>query len=338
MDVEGFERLRPKLEAIAYRMTGSVADAQDVAQDTWIRWSGAGRSGVGRSDVDPSDVDRSDVDRSDVEDAEAYLVRIATRLSLDRLRSAARRRETYVGPYLPEPVVGEVGGQPVAVASSPEGSIDSGSPEERALLADSLTYSFLVLLDQLAPIERAVLLLHDVFGYPFEQIAEAVDRSPSAVRQVASRTRRRIAEARPGWDPDGGTVAGGSGSSRGDVPPETLLRLVVAVGTGDVSELMDVLAPDVVTLSDGGPLQRAARRPVVGSDRVARLLVWLNNRALEMALVSRMVEVNGRPGMAMHHPDGRPYVVITGEVDPDGRVSRLFLQLNPDKLTAVPPA
>lgn len=306
VDADGFERLRPKLEGIAYRMTGSTADAQDVAQDAWLRWSSA--------------------DRSDVVEPEAYLVRITTRLSLDRLRATSRRRESYVGPYLPEPVVSPLGAAP---------GID-GSPEDQALLADSLTYSFLVLLDELSPIERAVLLLHDVFGYPFDQVAEAVERSPEAVRQVASRTRRRIASARPGWDPDGDAVAVGGSEARTGIPPETLLRLAVAVGTGDVPALLEVLAPDVVTLSDGGPQQRAARRPVVGSDRVSRVLVWLNNRSLDMELVSRMVEVNGRPGLVMHRPDGTPYVVVTGEVDGDGRVSRIFLQLNPDKLGGVP--
>lgn len=308
VDADGFERLRPKLEGIAYRMTGSTADAQDVAQDAWLRWSSA--------------------DRSTVDDPEAYLVRITTRLSLDRLRAASRRRETYVGPYLPEPVVAPLG----------LGSGAEGSPEDRAVLADSLTYSFLVLLDELSPVERAVLLLHDVFGYPFDQVAAAVDRSPEAVRQVASRTRRRIAAARPGWDPDGDRATVDASATRTGIPPETMLRLAVAVGSGDLPTLLEVLAPDVVTLSDGGPLQRAARRPVVGRDRVGRTLLWLNRRALEMQLVSQMVVVNGQPGLAMHHAEGTPFVVVTGEVDDDGLVDRIFLQLNPEKLGAVPPA
>ncbi|MCB0976981.1 MAG: sigma-70 family RNA polymerase sigma factor [Acidimicrobiales bacterium] len=317
MDATGFERLRPKLEGIAYRMTGSVADAQDVAQDAWIRWSSA--------------------DRSDVADPEGYLVRVTTRLSLDRLKAASRRRETYVGPYLPEPVVSQVG-------DVPDGAT---SPEEQAVLADSLTFSFLVMLDELSPVERAVLLLHDVFGYSFDEVAAAVERSTEATRQIASRTRRRIAAARPAWGSDVDGVSGSRESADPvaagrvealEIPPATLVNLAVALGSGDLEALMDVLAPDVVTLTDGGPLQRAARRPVVGRDRVARLLVWLNQRALDLGLVSQVVQVNGRTGMAMHLPDGTPFLALTGDADDSGRIERIYMQLNPDKLAGVPPA
>lgn len=298
-----FEALRPKLEAIAYRMTGSAADAEDLGQEAWLRWSAA--------------------DRSDVEDPEAYLVRIVTRLALDRLGSAARRRETYVGPYLPEPLV-----RPMHAVAEPD-------PEEHALLADSLTYSFLVLLDELGPLERAVLLLHDVFGYPFDQVASAVDRSVENVRQIASRSRRRIAEARPGWDPDAEPVDGdGAVATVGPpvIPTGTLFSLMTAMAMGDVSALLDVLAPDVVTLSDGGPVQRAARRPVTGADKVARLLLWLYRKGQELELSSEVVDVNGRIGLELRWPNGEPYVVMTGDADDEGRVGAIYLQLNPEKL------
>ena len=185
---------------------------------------------------------------------------------------------------------------------------------------------------------RAVLLLHDVFGYPFDQVAAAVDRSPAAVRQVASRTRRRIAEARPGWegeDGDGGDVAPVPAPRRRDVAPDVLLAMTAAVAEGDVETLLDLLAPDVVAVSDGGPLQRAARRPIVGGDRVARTLVNLNKRSGMLDLVAQVVEVNGELGMAFHHPDGSPFLVLTAETDAAGRVDRLYLQLNPDKLASL---
>ncbi|MBX3313975.1 MAG: RNA polymerase sigma factor SigJ [Actinobacteria bacterium] len=308
MDATAYEHLRPKLEGIAYRMTGSSADAQDVVQDAWLRWTSS--------------------DRSEVVDPEAYLVRIVTRLSLDRLRSASRRRETYVGPYLPEPVAGGVTDSAVA------GPI---SPEDHALLADSLTYSFLVLVDELEPVERAVLLLHDVFGYPFDEVAAAVDRTPEAVRQVASRTRRRIAAARPGWEGDA-VAGGGSPVPRRSIAPERLVDLLASMATGDVAALMDALAPGVVALSDGGALQRAARRPVVGAERVARTMLFLGRRAMELDLSPDVVEINGAAALAVRRADGTPYGVVIAEVDDDGRIDRIFIQVNPDKLGSVPPA
>jgi RNA polymerase sigma-70 factor (ECF subfamily) len=308
VDAAEFERLRPKLEGIAYRMTGSGADAQDVAQDAWIRWTSA--------------------DRSDVVDAEAYLVRIVTRLSLDRLRSASRRRETYVGPYLPEPVAGDV------VGTSGERDL---SPEDHALLADSLTYSFLVLVDELEPVERAVLLLHDVFGYPFDEVAHAVDRSPDAVRQVASRTRRRIAAARPGWDLDEGADTGHGSRPRRAITPERLSDLLGALATGDAATVVAELAPGVVALSDGGAFQRAARRPVVGADRVARTLLFLGRRTVELEFLLDIVEVNGTVALAIRRGDGTPYGVVVTEVDDDDRIDRIYIQVNPDKVGALTP-
>jgi len=281
-----FAALRPRLFAIAYRMTGSVADAEDACQDAWLRWAA---------------VDRASVDRP-----EAFLVRTVTNLSIDRLRSAQRRKETYVGPYLPEPLLAADGGA-------------GSDPEHAAELADSLTLAFLVLLDELSPVERAVLLLHDVFGYAFGEIAPMVDRTPEACRQVASRTRRKLARDRVEL-------------RRPDAPAEQLAieRLLHTTATGDVEGLMAVLAPDVVMVNDGGAGRHAARRPVRGSDRVARFLVNLARR-MDRDQEFRVVDVNGDPGLLFAR-DGRADFVMVFAFGPDGRILRIWSQLNPEKL------
>jgi RNA polymerase sigma-70 factor (ECF subfamily) len=282
---EEFEALRPRLFGIAYRMTGSVGDAEDACQDAWLRWQG--------------------VDHADVDNAEAYLVRTVTRLAIDRLRSAHHRKETYVGPYLPEPLVVD--------------DATETQPEVAAELADSLTLAFLVLLDELSPVERAVLLLHDVFGYPFDEVAEMVDSSPAACRQLASRTRRKLHEneldlRRP----------------RAQAEQELVGALLATVASGDVERVMALLAPDIVLLSDGGAAQHAARRPVVGPDRVARFMVNLAHR-LRTDTDVRFVQVNGEAG-AVFRVDERPGLVLSFSFAPDGRVRRIFGQLNPEKL------
>jgi RNA polymerase sigma-70 factor (ECF subfamily) len=281
---EEFEALRPRLFGIAYRMTGSVGDAEDACQDAWLRWQR--------------------VDRDAIDNAEAYLVRVVTRLALDRLQSAQRRRETYVGPYLPEPLVAED-----AVTQ----------PEVAAELADSLTLAFLVLLDELSPKERAVLLLHDVFGYAFDEIATMVDLSPAACRQLASRTRHKLDHER-------------SSLRRPDEAREHELvgNLLATIASGDIDSVMALLAPDVVLLSDGGAHRHAARRPVVGADRVARLVVNLARRLLPTSEV-RMVQVNGETGL-LFLQDGRPDSTLSFSFTPDGRVRRFYSQLNPEKL------
>ena len=280
---EEFEALRPRLFGIAYRMTGSVGDAEDACQDAWLRWQR--------------------VDRDAVDNPEAYLVRVVTRLALDRLQSAQRRRETYVGPYLPEPLVADTTAQPEAAAE----------------LADSLTFAFLVLLDELTPKERAVLLLHDVFGYAFDEIASMVDLSPAACRQLASRTRRKL-------DHERGTLR------RPDeaLEQELITNLLTTVASGDVDAVMELLAPDVVLLSDGGAERHAARRPVIGPDRVARLVVNLAKRLMQTD-EARLVQVNGEPGL-LFVADGEPDYVLSFAFSPDGKVRRFYSQLNPEKL------
>jgi RNA polymerase sigma-70 factor (ECF subfamily) len=275
-------------------MTGSVSDADDLCQEAWLRWSG--------------------VDHDEVADPEGFLVTTVTRLAIDRLRSAAHRREAYVGPYLPEPLVCLPGGfsaQPVP------------DPGEAAELADSLTYAFLVVLDQLDPVERAVLLLHDVFDYRFAEVAAAVDRSEAAVRQIASRARRRIASERR------------THPRPTDARVEAVLGgLLGAVSAGDVEAVMGHLAPDVVQLDDGGPHRRAGRRPIVGPHRVARL--WVNLAKRSAHLTVSVVEVNARPGLLFTDGD-QPSMVLSVELDDDGLVDRVFTQLNPEKLAHLGP-
>lgn len=283
---EEFEALRPRLFGIAYRMTGSVGDAEDACQDAWLRWQR--------------------VDRATVENPEAYLVRVVTRLSLDRLQSAQHRRETYVGPYLPEPLVADDDG--------------ATQPEVAAELADSLTFAFLVLLDELTPKERAVLLLHDVFGYPFDEIASMVDLSPAACRQLASRTRRKLDHERDAL-------------RRPDEAREQELigALLATIASGDVDAVMQLLAPDVVVLTDGGPDRHAARRPVVGPYRVARLLVNLAQRITDRHSSAHLAHVNGDQGV-LFTAGGAPDFTLSFAFTPDGRVRRLYAQLNPEKL------
>jgi RNA polymerase sigma-70 factor (ECF subfamily) len=284
---EEFEALRPRLFAVAYRMTGSVGDAEDACQDAWLRWRA--------------------VDRAHVDNAEAFLVRTVTHLAIDRLRSAHHRKETYVGPYLPEPLVTDD---------------TETQPEAAAELADSLTFAFLVLLDELSPVERAVLLLHDVFGYPFDEVAAMVDQSPAACRQLASRSRRKLHDSqldlrRP----------------RASGEQELVGALLVTIASGDVEQVMQLLAPDIVMLSDGGPEQHAARRPIVGPYRVARLMVNLARRVPADADV-QLMDVNGAPGTVLRI-EGRPALVFSFSFDADGRVRRIFGQFNPDKLRHV---
>ena len=275
-----FEANRSRLRGLAYRMTGSLSDADDVVQETWLRWEAADRPAIGQ----PA----------------AWLTTVATRLSLDRLKGAARAREAYPGPWLPEPVVREPG------------------PEEAAELADSLTLGFLVLMDRLAPVERAVFVLAEVFDVPYSEIAGVVGKSEAACRQIARRARTRLRGdgPRPHSSPHGADRL-------------VLDALLAAVASGDVDGVVAQLAPDVVCLTDGGPHRRAARRPVVGPPRVARLLVNLAQR-YEAHVDLRPVVVNGCAGVVLSL-DGQVDLVLEIEVE-DGLISALHIVRNPDKL------
>ncbi len=280
MNQDPFEAARPRIRGLAYRMLGTLADADDVAQDTWLRWQAA--------------------DAAHVANAEAWLITAATRLCLDRLRSAARTREIYPGPWLPEPIVTDP------------------SPESAAELSDSLTLGFLMLLDQLAPVERAVFVLADVFEVPYAEIAATVGRSPAACRQIASRARRRL---RPDKRPDKTAAA----------DRELVTGLLRALASGDVNQVIVRLAPQVVCITDGGPSRPAARRPVAGSDRVARFLTAMARRYRHLA--SRPAVVSGYAGAILSAGDTIQQVMaVTSKA---GVITSVYFVLNPGKLSSV---
>lgn len=289
--LDRFEAHRDRLFGIAYRMTGSVADADDCVQDAYLRWQR--------------------VDPDDVKNDEAFLVRVVSRIALDRQRQVARRRESYVGPWLPEPLITPVG-QP---------SPPVGDPEHEAELADSLSFAFLVLLDRLSAAERAAFILHDVFGVPFDEVAGALDREVDACRQLASRARRKLRDLDE------------SGDEWRSPPPDGSAATTALLGAllmGDVDECLRQLAPGVVLVSDAGPSRRAARRRVVGADRVLRLVSNLFARDAALVRDIRPVTVNGALGLYVEHADGP--LVFVGDVDDEGRIRHIWIQMNPEKL------
>ena len=243
-----FAEHRRLLFDVAYRMTGSVADAEDLVQEAWLRWAA--------------------VDAERVDNPKAYLVRTVTNLSLNQLTSARSRRETYVGPWLPEPLLTE-----------PDAS-------QEVEMADSVSMAMLVVLETLAPAERAVFVLHDVFGYSHAEIASILDRSEAAVRQTAARARGHVAARRPRFDVD----------SR--VRHEAADRFLKACVGGDLNELMELLAPDVVCWTDGGGKVAAARRPLAGADHVARWLLGILARPDTQGVHVEVTEINGGAGAA----------------------------------------
>ena len=271
---------RRLLFTVAYEMLGSAADAEDVLQESWLRWA--------------------DVDREQVRDPRAYLVRIVTRQALNHLRSAARRREEYVGEWLPEPLL-----------TSPDVADD-------VELAESVSIAMLTVLETLAPAERAVFVLREVFDVPYDEIAEAVGKTPAAVRQIAHRARDHVAARRPRMRVDRAEQV------------QVLERFLAAVNTGDMQGLMDVLAPDVVAIADGGGKVRgAARRPIIGAERfVAYLRGGLAKFAVQ--LEATPVWVNGAPG-ARVEVDGKLAGALSLTVE-HGRITRIFSVANPQKL------
>jgi RNA polymerase sigma-70 factor (ECF subfamily) len=268
---------RSLLFTVAYEMLGSASDAEDVVQETWLRWAG--------------------VDHTEVREPRAYLVRIVTRQALNRLRSLARRREDYVGEWLPEPLV-----------TSPDVAAD-------VELAESVSIAMLTVLETLGPAERAVFVLREVFDTPFDEISEAVGKSPAAVRQIAHRAREHVAARRPRM-PVSATEQ-----------QEVVDRFLAAVRHGDLQGLLDVLAPDVVVVADGGGLAPTARRPIRGAERVAGLLIaGLRSADFE----AKAVWLNGSPAVRLD---------IGGEVDTavslaveNGRIAHIYAIRNPQKL------
>jgi RNA polymerase sigma-70 factor (ECF subfamily) len=279
-DLEEFVASRPRLTAIAYRMLGSAADAEDVVQETYLRW-------------------RERRER-DVESSASYLTTIVVRLCIDELRSARSRRESYVGPWLPEPLV-----------------VDESGPAEAAELADSLSLAFLVMLEELAPVERAAFLLHDVFDYDYGEIGRMLDRGEPACRQLVSRARRRVGDRRRRFDAD---------ERQGR---EIANRFLTAVSVGDVESVIEVLAPDVVLWTDGGGKVRAARRPIHGASKVARFLVAVSGTVAEGTEI-REATVNGQPGFLLVS-NGVVTSTLSLEVAGESIVG-VAVVLNPDKL------
>ncbi len=270
---------RSLLFTVAYELLGSAADAEDVVQETWLRWA--------------------DADRSEVQDPRAYLVRIVTRQALNRLRTLARRREDYVGQWLPEPL-----------QTTPDVAED-------VELAESVSMAMLTVLETLTPTERAVFVLREVFELPYDEIASAVDKTAAAVRQVARRARAHVAARRPRMQVDRSEQQ------------RVVDRFLAALTSGDVQGLMEVLAPDVVVVADGGGLVPAARHPVVGVDKVVAFLSRFS--ILAPAAVVDMLWLNGALG-------GR--IVLDGELDTvvsfvveDGRIARMYAVRNPRKLS-----
>ena len=278
-DAAEFEALRPLLFTVAYEMLEVAADAEDVVQEAWLRWSR--------------------VDPTTVRDPRAYLVRIVIRLSLNRFRTLSRQRETYVGPWLPEPIL-----------TVPDVADD-------VELADSVSTAMLLVLQTLTPVERAVFVLREVFDVPYDEIAEGVDRTPAAVRQIAHRAREHVAARRPRQRVDRVEHAA------------VLERFRVAADTGDLQALVDVLAPDVLLVTDGGGVRKAALRPILGRDKVLRFLEAVTPQDVDVEL--RVELVGGQPGLVAVI-DGVVDSVITIEVV-DGVVGSLYFVRNPDKLT-----
>ena len=282
MTGDPFVTHRSLLFTVAYEMLGSAVDAEDVVQEAWLRWA--------------------DVDQSEVRDPRAFLVRIVTRKALDRLRALARQREKYVGEWLPEPLL-----------TSPDVAED-------AELADSLSMAMLLVLETLPPTERAVFVLREVFDLGYDELAEAVDKSPAAVRQIAHRARTHVAARRPR-----GVVS--RAETRGAL--EAFQR---AVETGDLQSLVDILAPDVVALSDGGGVKQAVPRPIVGADKVARLLATAL-AALGSAMSVEPAQVNGWPALIVRL-NGEIDSVVAVRVE-DGFITRLYSVRNPEKLLRI---
>ena len=277
------EELRPLMFSIAYRMTGSVGDAEDIVQEAFIRAYRAEEAGT------------------QVESPQAFLATTTTRLAIDHLRLARVRRESYVGTWLPEPLVAEPG------------------PAERAEMADSLSLAFLVLLESLSPVERAVFLLREVFGYEYGEVARTVGKSEPNCRQIFARARRRIDEGRPRFE-----ASRRQGAELTD-------RFLTVVGGGDIDAFIDMLAPDVVLFGDGGGKGQALPAPIYGRERVARLLRGLGRRAQQLAVAARPVQVNGQPGLVSFDQDGKVVAVMAFDVL-DGQVQVIRSIVNPDKL------
>ncbi len=283
--VEAFEAERSRLRGLAYRMLGTHADADDIVQEAWLRF---------------------DATPASVENPAAWLTTVVTRLAIDELRSARRARADYVGPWLAEPAL-----------DLPSADLAGGDPAERHLLVESITIGFLAVMERLSPLERAVFVLHDVFAMPLTDVADVIERSEAATRQLAKRARDHLAVDRRRFDPEPADVR---------VLTEMLLA---AAASGDVETIATYLADDVVALADGGAHRRAARRPIVGRERVARYFANLAAR-LDPDTEVHLVLANGQTALYLTVA-GEPFMLQVPSWH-DGKVTATYAVLNPDKL------
>ena len=285
---------RPRLLAIAYRMLGSRAEAEDAVGEAYLRLA----------QQEPGSVDNP----------AAWLTTVVTRLAVDAYRSARLARTSYVGPWLPEPLVGD-------------DAALGGDPEEDAVLAETVSTALLVVLESLSPAERAVFVLHEAFGYGLDEVAAMLERTPAATRQLASRARRHVAEHRPRYEPDL------------DTRRRVVERFRRAATGGDVAALIEVLAPDVVLRSDGGGVVTAALHPVRGADKVARfvtgLLAKVDRYFPGVTFTFEEAAVNGTPGVLLLLPGGVLYGTVAFGIA-DGQVTSVDLVVNPEKLPPRP--
>jgi RNA polymerase sigma-70 factor (ECF subfamily) len=287
---DAYQELRPLLFSIAYRMVGSVSEAEDLVQEAFLRLHRAVEGGA------------------EVGSAKAWLSAVTTRLAIDHLRSARVRRERYVGAWLPEPLV---------TAQEPD-------PADHAETADTLSLAFLHLLERLSPVQRAVFLLHEVFGYGYAEIAGMLGRTEEGCRQVAVRARRQVEAGRPRFE-----------ASRRQ-RDELARRFFAAVDQGDTEGLVGLLAADAVLHADGGGKAPALAAPLHGAERVARALVGLARRGRAVGIGFAPAEINGQPGLLTHDPDGRLLGVLALDIA-DGRVQTVRTVINPDKLRHLGP-
>jgi RNA polymerase sigma-70 factor, ECF subfamily len=288
-----YQRLRPLMFSIAYRMLGSVSEAEDIVQEAFLRYHRAG----------PADSPK------------AFLSAVTTRLCIDHLRSARVRRETYPGQWLPEPLLTD---DPLLTGAA---AADPGSLAEQA---DSLSMAFLLLLERLSPVERAVFLLHDVFGYGYDEVARIVGKGEDNCRQLALRARRHVGEGKPRFE--------ASQRKR----EELAARFFEAVGHGDMEGLVTMLAEDAVVYGDSGGTRPSWPRPIAGRDNVGRLLAGLAQQIRQVGIVIRPAEINGQPGALFFDPDGRLVNVFALDIA-DGRVQTIRSVINPGKLRHLGP-
>jgi RNA polymerase sigma-70 factor (ECF subfamily) len=283
---ERFTLLRPLLFTIAYEILGAATEADDVLQDSYLRWA--------------------DVDLATVRDTKSYLAQLVTRQSLNALRAGARRRESYVGPWLPEPLV-----------------IDERDPSNDMVLAESVSMAMLVLLETLTPDERAVFVLRDVFGFDYDEIASAVGKSASAVRQVAHRAREHVHARRKRFDPVDATTSA-----------ELTEKFLAAAATGDMDGLLAMLAPNAVWTADSGGKASAARRPVVGADKVAAAIIGIFRLGTKLpdVRIERAI-CNSAPAVVVYSGDKLEGVFTIEMVD--GKITHFYAMRNPDKLAAI---